>query len=72
MASESRHILTDLDNRIEAQQLGESESCFILSDEMRIALLTWIGNTSRNDRIQGGATQRQAILIERFYSLLET
>ena len=68
----SRHILSDIDNKIPAQDLGESESCFVFSDEMRVALIKWIGQSSRNDRLKAGLTEREASLMERLFNMIQT
>jgi len=67
----SRHIPSDPRNRIPSQKLAESESCFVFSDEMRIALIEWIDRSSRIDRMRAGLTERQAILMERLLNILQ-
>lgn len=69
----ARHIYTDLENRIEPGViLSDDESCFVLSNVTRVALIKLLGSCSRNDHRGRGLDEREAISLERLYSVLQT
>lgn len=61
-----------MNNRIEAFEIAHGESCFVISNEMRVAMLKLLGGTSRDDRARIGLTDDQNTLAEQLYWLLQT
>lgn len=63
---------TDAHGTLDQATIADGETCIIFSDEMRVALIEWIGKTSPDDRRRLGLTPRQAALIGCLYNLLQT
>lgn len=70
--SNSRIIRSDLDGNLDASKLADDETCVVLSNVMRIALLKLCGSISPRDLQAKGLSEHEAGLVSRFYHLLET
>lgn len=68
-----RHIRTvhsDLDGNIQTTQQN-SETCLMLSNEARVALLKFHGKLSRNDMVKFGMTDVEIAIIGQLYWALQ-
>lgn len=68
----AKFVHSDIDNKIREMQIGDDESCFVLSEVTRVATIKLIGSLSRVGMTERGLTEREIEAVLRLYNVLQT